>query len=158
MTKPMLLIVDDEKPTRDGLRAALEHRYEVYVAEDAAQANELLEREHFAVLLTDFRLPGGDGMKLIARAKSLPRPPVCILMTAYGSEETAVEAIKKGADDYIAKGKLNIDELEFRIRRSLRQQKLESENQQLHQQLDKQYGLEHIIGEAPVMQEIFDRV
>src|SRR5207253_1454148 len=66
--------------------------------------------------------------------------------------------IKKGADDYIAKGKLNIDELEFRIRRSLRQQKLESENQQLHQQLDKQYGLEHIIGEAPVMQEIFDRV
>src|SRR5206468_6151213 len=139
MSKPMVLIVDDERPTREGLRAALEERYDVYVAEDATAGMKLLEQERFDVLLTDFRLPKDDGMKLIARAKSLPKPPVCILMTAYGSEETAVEAIKKGADDYIAKGKLNIDELEFRIRHSLRQQKLESENQQLHQQLDKHY-------------------
>jgi two-component system, NtrC family, response regulator AtoC len=92
------------------------------------------------------------------RAKSLPRPPVCILMTAYGSEETAVDAIKKGADDYIPKGKLNIDELEFRIRRALKHQKLESENETLHQRLDKQYGLESIIGQSPVMLEIFDIV
>src|SRR5258707_8807065 len=130
--KPTLLIVDDEKPTRDGLRAALEHRYEVYVAEDVAQAKELLERENFAVMLTDFRLPGGDGMKLIARAKSLSRPPVCVLMTAYGSEELAVEAMKGGADDYIAKGRMQIDELEFRIERALRQQNLEVENDSLH--------------------------
>ena len=82
--KPMLLIVDDEKPTRDGLRAALEDRYETWVAEDAKAAALLLEKQHFAVLLTDFRLPQEDGLKLIARAKSLPKPPVCILMTAYG--------------------------------------------------------------------------
>ena len=69
---PNLLIVDDEKPTRDGLRAALEDRYEVYVAEDAASAAGLLEAESFEVLLTDFRLPNNeDGMKLIARALSL---------------------------------------------------------------------------------------
>ena len=69
---PNLLIVDDEKPTRDGLRAALEDRYEVYVAEDATSATGLLEAETFDVLLTDFRLPNNeDGMKLIARAKSL---------------------------------------------------------------------------------------
>src|SRR6195256_6371645 len=98
--KPMLLIVDDEKPTREGLRAALEDRYDVYLAEDAKTAIDLLEREHFDVLLTDFRLPNEDGMKLIARAKSLPRPPVCILMTAYGSEEVAVGARKRGGDDY----------------------------------------------------------
>ena len=91
--KPTLLIVDDEKPTREGLRAALEERYDVYLAEDAATAMGLLEAEHFDVLLTDFRLPSEDGMKLIARAKSLPRPPVCILMTAYGSEEVAVQAV-----------------------------------------------------------------
>src|SRR5512139_2323779 len=103
MDKPMLLIVDDEKPTREGLRAALEDRYDVYVAEDATTAMELLEREPFAVLLTDFRLPSEDGLKLIVRAKSLPKPPVCILMTAYGSEEVAVEAMKRGADDYLAK-------------------------------------------------------
>src|SRR6202035_3528041 len=156
--KPMLLIVDDEKPTREGLRAALEDRYDVYLAEDARAAMELLEREHFAVLLTDFRLPNEDGMKLIARAKSLTRPPICILMTAYGSEELAVEAMKHGADDYIAKGRLQIDELEMRIARALRQQNLETENVQLRQQLDSKFGLENIIGESPVMAETLEVV
>ncbi len=107
--KPTLLIVDDEKTTREGLRAALEERYDVYIAEDAKAAVNLLESENFDVLLTDFRLPNEDGMKLISRAKSLPKPPICILMTAYGSEELAVNAMKQGADDYIAKGRLQID-------------------------------------------------
>ena len=158
MIKPMLLIVDDEKPTREGLRAALEERYDVYVAEDAATAMGLLEREHFAVLLTDFRLPSEDGMKLIARAKSLPKPPVCILMTAYGSEEVAVEAMKRGADDYLAKGRMQIDEVELRIARALRQQTLEVENVTLHQQLDQKFGMENVIGNSPVMQEVLETV
>src|SRR5438128_9180532 len=149
MTKPMLLIVDDEKPTRDGLRAALEDRYDVYVAEDAATATDLLEKDHFDVLLTDFRLPNEDGMKLIARAKSLPKPPICILMTAYGSEELAVDAMKRGADDYIAKGRLQIDELEMRIARALRRQNLEVENVSLRQQLDTKFGLDNVVGESP---------
>ena len=156
--KPTLLIVDDEKSTREGLRAALEDRYDVYLAEDAQAAMELLEREAFQVMLTDFRLPNEDGMKLITRAKSLARPPVCILMTAYGSEELAVDAMKRGADDYIAKGRLQIDELEMRIARSLRQQNLETENVALRQQLDARFGLEHIIGESPAMKEIFEIV
>src|SRR5258708_17581630 len=156
--KPMLLIVDDEKPTRDGLRAALEDRYDVYVAEDAIAAMELLEREHFAVLLTDFRLPNEDGMKLIARAKSLSRPPICILMTAYGSEELAVDAMKRGADDYIAKGRLQIDELEMRIARALRQQNLETGNVALRRQLDSRFGMESIIGQSQPMKEVLDLV
>ncbi len=158
MTKPTLLIVDDEKPTRDGLRAALEDRFEVYVAEDAKTAMNLLEEENFNVVLTDFRLPSEDGMKLIARAKSLSKPPICILMTAYGSEELAVDAMKHGADDYIAKGRLQIDELEMRIARAVRQQNLEAENVSLRQQLDTKFGIEHIIGESPAMQEVFDVV
>ena len=158
MIKPTLLIVDDEKPTRDGLRAALEDRYDVYVAEDAAAAIELLEKEHVDVLLTDLRLPNEDGMKLIARAKSLSRPPICILMTAYGSEEVAVEAMKRGADDYIAKGRMQIDELELRIARALRHQSLEVENESLRQQLDKRYGLENIIGQSPAVQEVLETV
>ncbi len=156
---PNLLIVDDEKPTRDGLRSALEDRYEVYVAEDAASAIGLLESETFDVLLTDFRLPNNeDGMKLITRAKSLPRQPICILMTAYGSEELAVEALKQGADDYLAKGRMQIDELEARINRALRFRSLESENQTLKQQLDKKFGLENIIGESEPMQRVMDIV
>jgi len=156
--KPTLLIVDDEKPSREGLRAALEDRYDVYVAEDAATAMTLLEEESFDVLLTDFRLPHEDGMKLIKRAKSLAKPPICILMTAYGSEELAVEAMKSGADDYIAKGRLQIDELEMRIARALRQQNLESENVVLKQQLQTRFGLENIIGSTPGMEEVFELV
>ena len=156
--KPTLLIVDDEKTTREGLRAALEERYDVYIAEDSQAAMGLLESENFDVMLTDFRLPNEDGMKLIARAKSLSKPPVCILMTAYGSEELAVDAMKRGADDYIAKGRLQIEELEMRIARALKQQKLEVENVSLRKQLDSKFGLENIIGESPVMKEIFDVV
>ena len=156
--KPTLLIVDDEKPTREGLRSALEDRFDVYIAEDAKAGMELLEREHFDVLLTDFRLPHEDGLKLIGRAKSLSKPPICILMTAYGSEELAVDAMKRGADDYIAKGRLQIDELEMRIARALKQQNLEVENISLREQLDTKFGLENIIGQSPPMQEVFDVV
>jgi DNA-binding NtrC family response regulator len=155
---PTLLIVDDEKTTREGLRAALENRYDVYLADDAKLAMELLEREHFDVLLTDFRLPSEDGMKLITRAKSLSKPPVCILMTAYGSEELAVDAMKRGADDYIAKGRLQIDELEMRIGRALRNRNLEVENVALRQQLDSRFGLENVVGESPAMREVLDTV
>ncbi len=158
MIRPALLIVDDEKPTREGLRAALEDRYDVYLADDAKTAFSLLEQESFAVVLTDLRLPGEDGMNLIRRAKSLPKPPVCILMTAYGSEDVAVEAMKQGADDYISKGRLQIEELELRIARILRQQTLEEENLELHQQLDAKFGLEGLIGESPVMLEVFEVV
>jgi len=158
MSKPTLLIVDDEKPTREGLRAALEDRYEVYLAEDVATAMGLLEQEHFDALLTDFRLPTEDGMKLIVRAKALAQPPVCILMTAYGSEDLAVQAMKDGADDYIAKGRLQIEELEMRIARLLHQQTLETENVSLRQQLQKKFGLENLIGESPAMQEVFETV
>src|SRR3974390_119835 len=150
---PTLLVVDAEKTQREGLRSALEDHFDVYLAEDAKAAMDFLEKQHFDVLLTDFRLPSEDGMKLIARAKSLSKPPICILMTAYGSEELAVEAMKRGADDYIAKGRLQIDELEMRIARALRQLNLEAENVSLHQQLDSKFGLQNAIGESPAMQE-----
>jgi DNA-binding NtrC family response regulator len=155
---PTLLIVDDEKTQREGLRSALEDHFDVYLAEDAKTAMELLEKEHFDVLLTDFRLPSEDGMKLITRAKSLSKPPICILMTAYGSEELAVEAMKHGADDYIAKGRLQIDELEMRISRALRQQKLETENVALHQQLDSTFRIENVIARSAAMSEVLEDV
>ncbi|MBN8247446.1 MAG: sigma-54-dependent Fis family transcriptional regulator [Verrucomicrobia bacterium] len=156
MTTPTLLIVDDEKPTREGLRAALEDKFDVYVAEDAASAWQLLEREPFTVLLTDLRMAGEDGLQLIRRAKALSKPPVCILMTAYGSEDLAVQAMKEGADDYISKGKLQIDELELRIQRALKRQTLETENTQLHQRLDQKFGITQLIGESPAMKEVFE--
>lgn len=155
-----ILIVDDEKPTRDGLRAALEEKFDVYVAEDAASAMRLLEQESFDVLLTDLRMAGEDGLALIKRAKSLTKPPICILMTAYGSEDLAVRALKEGADDYLSKGKLQLEEVEFRIQRALRKQALESENEQLHRRLEKTYkpkgGL--IVGESPALKAVLETV
>ena len=158
MLKPTVLIVDDEKPTREGLRAALEDRYDVYLAEDGEGAVRLLEEDAFDVLLTDLRMPGVGGLDLIKRAKSLSKPPICILMTAYGSEEMAVDAMRQGADDYIAKGRMQIDELEMRIARALRSNKLESENRELRSQIDTKFGIENVIGQSPVMQEIFEIV
>src|ERR1700746_400485 len=155
---PTLLIVDDEKTQREGLREALQDRYDVYLAEDAKVAMELLEKEHFDVLLTDFRLPSEDGMKLIARAKALSQPPICILMTAYGSEELAVEAMKRGADDYIPKARLQLEELGIRIDRALRHHNLENKNVSLRQQLDSRFGMENIIGQSEPMREVLEMV
>src|SRR6266581_3329059 len=155
VVKPTVLIVDDEKSTRDGLRAAVEDHYDVYVAEDMATAQELLKHQHFDVLLTDFRLPKGDGMKLIAHAKTLSRKPICILMTAYGSEDLAVQAIRAGADDYIAKGRMQLDELEMRIARAQRREKLrEAENLSLRQQIQSRFDLEDIVGESGTGKEL----
>src|SRR6056297_3485181 len=92
-----VLIVDDEKNTRDGLRLSLEDEFDVYVAANIAEAEELMKNESIDVMLTDLRLGGENGMDLITKALNRSKPPVCILMTAYGSVDVAVEAMKKGA-------------------------------------------------------------
>lgn len=156
--KPLLLIVDDEKTQREGLRAVLEDHYDIYIADNASAAIELLESEPFDILLTDFRMPGEDGLKLIKRAKSLSHSPICILMTAFGSEETAVQAIKEGADDYIPKGGMLIEDLEKKIQRALKLRHLEEENTDLKKQLGKQFRITNIVGESPVMRHVFETV
>ena len=124
--QPTVLVVDDEKHTRDGLRHLLENEYDVYVAADLAGAMDVLEREQVEVLLTDLRLGGEDGMTLIDRALKMPRPPICIMMTAYGSVDVAVEAMKRGAYDFVTKP-LNLDKVELLIARAVQSRKLEQE-------------------------------
>src|SRR5262245_66222054 len=101
--QPTVLIVDDEKHTRDGLRTLLENDYDVYVAPDITGAINVLEREQIDVVLTDLRLGSENGMTLIDRALKMPRPPACIMMTAYGSVDVAVEAMKRDAYDSMSK-------------------------------------------------------
>src|SRR5246127_3347584 len=155
--QPTILIVDDEKHTRDGLRRLLENDYDVYVAGDIAGATNVLERETVDLLLTDLRLAGEDGMQLIERALKMPHPPVCIMMTAYGSVDTAVEAMKRGAYDFVTKP-LNLDKIEMLITRALRDSKLEQENTSLRQQVDERYGLENMIGHSPALLEVIDTI
>ncbi len=153
--QPTILIIDDEKHTRDGLRRLLEDNYDVYVAADVAGAMAVLEREPIDLLLTDLRLGGDDGMTLIDRALKMPHPPICIMMTAYGSVDTAVEAMKRGAYDFVTKP-LNLDKVEMLIARALRDRKLEQENRSLRQQVDERYGIENIWGESGALREVLD--
>jgi two-component system response regulator AtoC len=117
----------------------------------------VLEREQVDVLLTDLRLGGDDGMQLIERALKLSRPPICIMMTAYGSVDTAVEAMKRGAYDFVTKP-LNLDKVEILIARALNSRKMEQENRSLRKQVDERFGLENVIGESPVLREVLDTI
>src|SRR4051794_30449879 len=101
--QPTLLIVDDEKHTRDGLRAALEDDFDVYVASSIQEALNVISGESVDLVLTDLRLAGEDGMQLIDKLLALPHPPIVIMMTAYGSVDAAVEAMKRGAYDFVTK-------------------------------------------------------
>ena len=156
-----ILIVDDEKSTRDGLRMALEDEFDCYVASDIREATNVLKSEKIDLVLTDLRMGGDSGMDLLDITLKLPHSPIAIMMTAYGSVDTAVEAMRRGAWDFITKP-LNIDEVEFMIKRALRSrslestnQKLESENQELRKKVGKQpHGLESLIGNSPAMAQI----
>jgi hypothetical protein len=148
-----ILIVDDEKHTREGLRLSLEDDFDVYVAADMAQAMEVLKNEQVDVMLTDLRLGADDGMKVLESALKLPKPPVCIMMTAYGSVDTAVEAMRRGAYHFVTKP-LNLDEVDLLIKRALRSRKLESENVALKKQVERKYSVQGILGQAEVMKPI----
>jgi two-component system response regulator AtoC len=152
-----ILIVDDEKHTREGLRQSLEEEFDVYTASNVDEALNVLNSDHVDLVLADLRLGGEDGMTLIERILQRSRPPVCILMTAYGTIATAVEAMKRGAYDFVTKP-VNIDELGIKIARAIKGRQTEQENIHLKQQVAKRFGLENIIGESKAMHEIFDIV
>ncbi len=145
---PTLLIVDDEKSTRDGLRGALEEEFDVYTAASPAEAMTILKSEPVQLLLTDLRMGGESGMDLLDTALALPEPPVAMMMTAYGSVDTAVEAMRRGAWHFVTKP-LNLDEVEMLLKRALRSRNLETENKQLTQQVKKSHKLDRLIGKSP---------
>lgn len=161
MNDPILLIVDDEKNTRDGLRMALEGEFDCYVASDIAQAKSILESENVDVMLTDLRMGGDSGMDLLEFSQKLPNGPVAIMMTAYGSVDTAVEAMRRGAWHFVTKP-LNLDEVELLVKRAIKGKKIESQNQLLvteNKQLKANIkgvpkGLENLIGRSPAMLKI----
>ncbi|HLS27543.1 MAG TPA: response regulator, partial [Opitutales bacterium] len=152
-----ILIVDDEKHTREGLRQALEDEYDVYLASDADEAFNWMEIEEFDVILTDLRMAGKSGMSVIDKAISLPKQPICIMLTAYGSVETAVEAMKRGAFDFLTKP-INLEKLEILIRRALRTRMIEAENKELHSRLTEKFSISGIVGESKALKEVIQKV
>jgi len=156
-SRPVILVVDDEKNTRDGLVRALRGEYAVAEAENGQRALEWLETHAADVVLTDLRMPGMDGLTLLSRLLGRDPKPILILLTAYGNVETAVEAMKRGAYDFLAKP-VNLDRLDLLLRRALAERQLGAENRRLREQLDAKYGFENIIGISPAMQEVFETI
>lgn len=152
-----LLIVDDERNTRDALSRFLKRRYNVLAAEDGPTALEVLANHAVDVVLSDIRMPGMSGLELLAKIRERHPSVAVIMLTAYGEIETAVEAMKGGAADYLSKP-VNFDDLLIRIDRALRSSEVEAENRRLHRQLDAKYGMENIVGTSPAMEAVFDIV
>ena len=152
-----VLIVDDERHTREGLSAALENEYDVYLAANAEEAFNFLDSEEFDVVLTDLKMAGKSGLSVIDHTIGLSKPPVTIMMTAYGSVETAVEAMRRGANDFLTKP-VNLENLEIVIKRELKSRDLEKENQTLHERLDRKFNLEEIVGNSRPLMEVVEKI
>jgi len=152
-----LLIVDDERSTREGLRSALEDEFDVYIAANIKEAMAILKSEPIELLLTDLRLGGESGMDLLDQALALPDAPTAVMMTAYGSVDTAVEAMRRGAWHFVTKP-LNLDEVEMLLKRALRSKTLEVENQQLTQQVRKSNELDRLIGKSAAIQKVGEMI
>jgi DNA-binding NtrC family response regulator len=154
---PSVLIVDDEKHTREGLQQALSEHYDVSLAASADEAFNLMAEQSFDVIVTDLRMPGKSGLKIVDKALSLPNKPAVLMMTAYGTVETAVEAMKRGAVDFLTKP-VNIERLEVLIQRALRTKTLEVEVKQLQERLDEKFSFASIVGHSPRLQAVIDQV
>jgi two-component system, NtrC family, response regulator AtoC len=154
---PSVLIVDDEKHTREGLQQALQENYDVSLAASADEGFNLMEAQEYDVILTDLRMPGKSGLKVIDKALTLPNRPAVIMMTAYGSIDSAVEAMKRGAVDFLTKP-VNIERLEILIQRALKTRTLEVEVKQLHERLDEKFNADGIIGHSQRLKELIERV
>ena len=154
-SRPHLLFVDDEESLRRPTAERLAERgFEVVEAGSGEQALELLDQFAFDILVTDLRLPGMDGTQVIDAARQRYPAIVAIVITGYGTVRDAVEAIKKGASDFITKP-FHFDELMHVIQTSLERGRLKSENAYLRSQLEERYQFEGIIGRSRAMQPLF---
>lgn len=151
------MVVDDDRNTREGLKRALQHNYVVLTAESAAVALEILEAESVDLLLSDLRMPGTDGLGLLRRVRAQYPATIAILLTAYGSVEVAVDAMRQGAYDFLTKP-INLDHLDMLLARALKSRELEQKVVTLETQLNEKYGMEHIIGDSEAMRQVFEIV
>jgi DNA-binding NtrC family response regulator len=149
--------VDDEKNTRDALRRALEDNFEVFVAANVESSKNLMKSEPMDVVLTDLRLGNESGLDVLKLCQSQNLPPPCVVMTAYGSVESAVEAMRQGAYDYVTKP-LDLEHAQLLLQRAVRTVQLEQENVHLKAQLDRSFGLNRILGRSAEIERVLDRV
>lgn len=158
MDKPRILLVDDDKNTADGLKKILlQDGYDTGCTYTGNEALDLIEAEHFDIVITDMKLPDISGFSIIEKVKKENIDTAVVMITAFSSIQTAIDAMKKGADDYLTKP-VNIEELELTLKKILERQLLILQNKELKQKLKDKYNFSGIIGNTPEIQLIFKTI
>ncbi|MGZ3654033.1 MAG: sigma-54-dependent transcriptional regulator [Bdellovibrionota bacterium] len=156
--KPSLLVVDDEESIRELLVIMLKREgYDVETAVDGESAASVLTKRGFDAVITDIAMPGISGIELLAKVRAQSFDTAVIVMTAHGSTESAVEAMKLGASDYLTKP-FQIDEMKIAVANALKVRAMERENRQLRTELGKSFSVSNIIGNAASMQPVFEMI
>ena len=156
--KGRLVVIDDEVNAAAALETLLrEDGYEVSRAHDAKSGLALLETTDADVVLTDLRMPGMDGLELLARIKEIRPETMVILMTAYGTVKTAVRAMKMGAEDYLGKP-IDVEELEVILQKVLEKKRLLEETRVLRERVMTKYRFDNLVGESPEMLAAFKTI
>ncbi len=156
--KSRILVVDDEESIREFLEIMLKKEgFEVSLAEDGARAKEMIQKKSYDMVISDLQMPNMNGIELLKFVKDSAPDTVFMMITAFGTTETAVEAMKMGAYDYITKP-FKIDEVRLNINNALKSQNLEVENRTLKKELVKEYSFQNIIGNSPAMHSIYDLI
>jgi len=158
MPDPRVLVVDDEQSMRDLLAIMLRQTgYDVSLADGGETAIERLKAETFDLVVTDLRMRKVDGLAVLRAAKEHSPRTVVLVVTAYASTETAVEAMKLGAYDYVTKP-FKLDELKVTVSNALERRRLQDENLALKRQLHRERGFENFVGRSPKMLEVFETI
>jgi DNA-binding NtrC family response regulator len=156
--KISILVVDDESSVRDSLyNWFIEDGYHVACAEDAKVALSILETENFDIVLTDIKMPGMDGLEMLRRIKTIRKEAVVIMMTAFATVDTAVQALKDGAFDYVTKP-FDPDDLSHLIRNASKQISLMEENEILKEKVVSLENVEDIIGDSEAMHKVLREI
>ncbi len=155
MSKERILVVDDEANARTALAELLrEEGYAVETAADGFKAFAKFEETQPDLILTDLKMPGMDGIELLHKVRQAEPNFEVVVMTAFGAVESAIQAMRAGATDYLTKP-LNLEELLIVLERALERRKLRSDAGEMRQRLAERYSFENIIGASPPMQELF---
>jgi DNA-binding NtrC family response regulator len=154
-----ILIAEDSATTREPLRLMLESagQFQVDTTGDGRSALDLLSRHHYSLFLTDLRMPGVDGMKLIEEIRARQLPVAVVVMTGFGSIDEAVKAMRLGAVDFLTKP-IDLDHLRLVIDRALRERGLQAELAALREELRSQYEFQNVLSKSPRMHGVFELI